>query len=205
MAELAALGAVEPRAVPGGVAFAASWQTCYAANLWSRLASRVLWRVGRFDYRDEHDLFRAVRAVDWPRLFGVERSLRVDLAAGLVLLSGWTPGEPLLDPMCGGGTILVEAAAIARARAPGAGRRFAFERLANFDPALWARVRAAAQPRAPARPAIYGSDTDARALAAARRNNLAAAGVERWVKIERAGALECRLYEFRMVAGSHRR
>lgn len=76
---------------------------------------------------------------------------------------------------------------------------------AGVSPSSGLRTSILRSGRAPARPAIYGSDTDARALAAARRNNLAAAGVERWVKIERAGALECRLYEFRMVAGSHRR
>ena len=49
-----------------------------------------------------------------------EAPLRENLAAGIVLLSGWKPEEPLLDPMCGGGTLLVEAAAMARGRAPGA-------------------------------------------------------------------------------------
>ena len=62
-----------------------------------------------------------------------EAPLRENLAAGIVLLSGWKPEEPLLDPMCGGGTLLVEAAAMARGRAPGAKRRFGFEKLKVFD------------------------------------------------------------------------
>jgi putative N6-adenine-specific DNA methylase len=270
-AELAPLGARETRTAPGGVAFRGGWETCYAANLWSRLASRILWRIAEFGCRDERDLYAAARAVDWPRHFAVERSLRVsvaarasplrsldfavlrvkdaicdrfrdeigrrpdvdraapevrvhlylegthaalyldtsgealfrrgwraarveaplreNLAAGIVLLSGWKPHEPLLDPMCGGATLLVEAAAIARSRAPGERRRFGFEKLAGYDPALWARVRAKPPAAPPAAPEIYGSDTDAKALAAARRN-LAAAGVERWVKLQRADVLE---------------
>jgi len=58
------------------------------------------------------------------------------------MLSGWRPGEPLLDPMCGGATLLVEAAAMARGRAPGARRAFGFEKLAVFDPALWEKLNA---------------------------------------------------------------
>jgi putative N6-adenine-specific DNA methylase len=49
-AELAALGAQDVTQSPGGVAFSGDWAVCYAANLWSRLASRVLWRVAEFGY-----------------------------------------------------------------------------------------------------------------------------------------------------------
>jgi putative N6-adenine-specific DNA methylase len=359
--ELAALGAADARPVPGGVAFAGSWQTCFRANFWSRVASRVLWRIGEFAYRTEEDLYREARGIDWPRLFDVGSTLRVNvsaqksplksldfatlrikdavcdrfrdavgrrpdvdrarpdvrvhafleaargalyldtsgeplfkrgwrsrsgeaplrenLAAGIVLLSGWKFDEPLLDPMCGAGTILVEAAAMARGRAPGANRRFGFEKLTGFDPVLWGQVRKESKPPSSGSLQVFGSDSDPRALTEARRN-LAAAGVERWVKLERAdilertapapagvmianppygerlgsrerladfyprlgaalkrnyagwrchfltadlrmpkllrlqaqrrvplfnGALECRLYEFRMVAGSHRK
>src|SRR6476661_4787740 len=80
-AELASLGAKDAVAVAGGVAFAGDWLVCYRANLWSRLASRVLWRVAEFDYRDEKDLYEAARLPDWPRLFAVERSLRVNVSA----------------------------------------------------------------------------------------------------------------------------
>lgn len=272
-AELAALGAREVTQLPGGVAFRGDWGVCYAANLWSRLASRVLWRVAEFGYASENDLYAAAREVDWTRHFPVERTLRVNvsatrsplksldfatlrvkdavcdrfrdaagrrpdvdranpdvrvhvfleaargalyldtsgeplfkrgwrsgageaplrenLAAGLVLLSGWKFDEPLLDPMCGAGTILVEAAAMARGRAPGARRTFGFENLKVFDPKLWERVkRETTEASRPSRALqLYGSDNDPRALADARRN-IAAAGVDRWVKLERADILE---------------
>ena len=360
--ELAALGAREVRAVPGGVAFSGGWSACYAANLGSRLASRVLWRIAEFGYRDEKDLYQTAKAVDWRKYFDVERTIRVavsaqksplksldfatlrikdavcdrfrddtgrrpsvdraapevrihafleeakgafymdtsgeplfkrgwrsgrteaplreNLAAGLVLLSGWTFDQPFLDPLCGGGTILAEAAAMARGRAPGANRSFGFEKLKSFDASLWERTkRESRHPDPPKALQLFGSDNDPRALSEAKRT-LAAAGVERWVKLERAdvleraapadsgvmianppygerigssdelaqfypklgdalkkrfagwrchfftadlrlaklirleaarrtvlwnGALECRLYEFRMVAGSHRK
>jgi putative N6-adenine-specific DNA methylase len=65
----------------------------------------------------------------------------------------------LLDPMCGGGTLLVEAAAIALDVAPGAGRSFGFEKLAAFDAALWQRVRSAQAPTRGRSPlSIFGSD-----------------------------------------------
>jgi len=361
-AELAALGAHEPRPVPGGVAFAGDWASCYRANLGSRIASRILWRVAQFPYRNEDDLYAAARAIDWPERFSVrckirvnvtaqrsplqslefaalkvkdavcdcfrdrlgsrpdvdraapdvrihvfleqaggalyldtsgeplfkrgwrrgraEAPLRENLAAGIVMLSGWRPEEPLLDPMCGGGTLLAEAAAMARDRAPGMNRSFGFEKLKVFDSSEWERIKKDSKNSQNSRsPRLFGSDSDPRALNEARRN-LAEAGVERWVKLECAdvlerpapaaagvlianppygerigakdelaafyprlgdalkrnfagwrayfftadrrleklirlqaskrtplynGALECRLYEFRMVAGSHRR
>jgi 23S rRNA (guanine2445-N2)-methyltransferase len=119
-----------------------------------------------------------------------EAPLRENLAAGIVMLTGWRPDEPLLDPMCGGGTLLVEAAAMARQRAPGARRSFGFEKLEMFDAKTWQAVRAEEQAKEK-QPGLqlYGSDSDPGALDAARRN-LAAAGVERWVKLERGDILE---------------
>jgi putative N6-adenine-specific DNA methylase len=266
--ELKALGAGDAVAVAGGVTFRGTWETCYRANLWSRVASRVLWKVGAFSYRSEDDIYRATRGVDWPRYFSVERTLRVNLtaqksplkslefttlrikdavcdrfrdkhgqrpsvertnpdvrvhafveahrctlyldtsgeplfkrgwrtgqgeaplrenlAAGIVMLTGWTPEEALLDPMCGGGTLLVEAAAMARGRAPGAKRGFGFEKLAAFDARAWDVVKR--ERRAEASPRLYGSDNDPQALRDARRN-LATAGVERWVELEQADVL----------------
>jgi putative N6-adenine-specific DNA methylase len=257
-------------AVPGGVAFAGGWDACYRANLWSRLASRILWRIGEFSYRNEQEVYAAARAIDWPRYFRVEQTLRVNvtaqksplkslefatlrikdavvdrfrealgkrpsveranpdvrvhafleadrgtfyldtsgeplfkrgwragpteaplrenLAAGILMLTGWQPQEPLLDPMCGGATLLVEAAAMARGRAPGAKRGFAFEQLSAFDAALWERVKRETHAKE-ASPQLYGSDNDAKALSGARRN-LAEAGVERWVELAEADVLE---------------
>jgi putative N6-adenine-specific DNA methylase len=268
--ELEPLGAKDIQCVAGGVAFSGDWPVCYRVNLWSRIASRVLWRVGEFDYRNEDEVYAAAKALDWPKLFGVERTIRVNvtaqksplkslefvtlkikdavcdrfrdalgrrpdvdrampdvrihafleekkgtlyldtsgeplfkrgwrteqgeaplrenLAAGIVMLTGWQPGEALLDPMCGGGTLLVEAAAMARGRAPGAKRAFGFEKLGSSDPDLWERVKTETKEN-PAEPRLFGSDSDPEALKSARRN-LAAAGVERWVKLEQADILQ---------------
>lgn len=96
----------------------------------------------------------------------VEAPLRENLAAGIVQLTGWNKATPLLDPLCGGGTLPLEAAMIARNIAPGLGRRFAFELFANFDPALWKTVQTQAQAKQlPASPAsIYASDRDTQAV-----------------------------------------
>jgi len=272
-AELAALGARAVQQVPGGVAFSGEWRICYAANLWSRLASRVLWRIAEFGYAGESDIYEAARKIDWPQFFDVgcklrvnvsaqkspltsldfatlrikdavcdrfrdalgrrpdvdranpevrvhafldatrctlyldtsgeplfkrgwragagEAPLRENLAAGIVMLSGWMPEAPLLDPMCGGATLLVEAAAMARGKAPGANRRFGFEKLKVFRASAWEKEkRESLRPRDPPRTLqIFGSDTDPRVLGDARRN-IAAAGVDRWVKLERADILE---------------
>jgi len=114
--------------------------------------------------------------------------LRENLAAGIIMLTGWQPDEPLLDPMCGGGTLLVEAAAMARGRAPGARRSFGFEKLSMFDLSLWEKVRKEEGQKQP-NLHLFGSDTDPKALNAARRN-LAEAGIERWVQLERSDILE---------------
>jgi len=125
----------------------------------------------------------------WRRA-SVDAPLRENLAAGIVQLTGWRPEEPLLDPMCGGGTLLAEAAGIALGIAPGSGRAFGFERLRSFDARLWQRVKSGAGARrTSAKVAIFGSDVDPRALEAARRN-LASAGFGDLARIERADVLE---------------
>jgi putative N6-adenine-specific DNA methylase len=266
--ELASLE-IQATAVAGGVAFTGGWRDCYRANLWSRVASRILWRIAQFDYRNEHDLYASARALDWTRWFRAERTLRVNvtaqksplkslefatlrikdavcdcfrdaqgkrpsidradpdvrvhafleagrctlyldtsgeplfkrgwrsgvadaplrenLAAGILMLTGWKPDEVLLDPMCGGGTFLVEAGAMARGRAPGAKRAFGFERLTAFDAMAWEAVRHETRPERV--PDLHASDNDPKALNATRRN-LAEAGVERWTRIERVEMLE---------------
>ncbi len=79
--ELAALGARDVGAVDGGVAFGGHLALCYAANLESRVASRVLWRVGEARYRSERDIFDTARALAWPKLFDVHRTIRVNVSA----------------------------------------------------------------------------------------------------------------------------
>ena len=70
-----------------------------------------------------------------------EAPLKENLAAGLLALAGWTPAQPLYDPFCGSGTIVIEAAQQALGIAPGLSRGFAFERLLDFDASRWAAVR----------------------------------------------------------------
>jgi putative N6-adenine-specific DNA methylase len=270
--ELDQLRAGDIAATDGGVAFTGPLELAYRANLESRLASRVLWRVGSGDYRDERDVYALAQGLDWPRWFRADRTLRVDvaatrsplkslefatlrikdavcdrhraasgtrpsvskdrpdvrvhayltadratfyldtsgeplfkrgfrretveaplrenLAAGLLRLADWRPGLPLLDPMCGSGTIAVEAALIALDIAPGLKRTFGFQKLGWYDGPTWQRIKQAAQRRMrPPEPAgIYASDDDARAIERCDAN-LAAAGVAAAVAAERIDAL----------------
>ena len=117
--------------------------------------------------------------------------LRENLAAGVIALSGWTPGTPFLDPMCGSGTIAIEAAALAADRAPGLARTFGFQKLAWFDGPTWQRIRQRARDRVRKAPAVLGitaRDLDPDALERARRN-AAAAGVSEWLVIEQGDVL----------------
>jgi putative N6-adenine-specific DNA methylase len=120
-----------------------------------------------------------------------EAPLRENLAAGILRLAGWMPGTPLLDPMCGSGTILLEAACTALDIAPGLGRHFAFEKLKNFDARrwreLWQRTAARQKPKVPL--PIYGSDLSGNVLKAARAN-FTAAGLPNVVSLKRANVLE---------------
>jgi len=98
--------------------------------------------------------------------------LRETLAAALLLLCEYDPLLPFVDPLCGAGTIPLEAALMALRRAPGLGRAFAFERWPGVDAGLWAGLRAeAASAALPAAAApIVGRDHSAAAIGAARRN-----------------------------------
>lgn len=117
--------------------------------------------------------------------------LRENLAAGIIKLSGWQPGTPFLDPMCGSGTFLIEAAMMALNIPPGLRRGFAFEKFGNFDSAGWQALRKDAQ--AGIKPLtllpIWGSDKDIRAVRIAQKN-LAAAGLEQAVTVQPADVLE---------------
>lgn len=271
--ELVDFGGADVRAVNGGVHFTGDWTLGYRANLESRVASRILWKVSQSPYRNETDVYRSAQALPWEKwitadqtlrvnvaaqqcplrsldfvtlrikdavcdrfralsgnrpsvdteapdvrihafldsrdvtlyldtsgepLFkrgyrkaGTEAPLRENLAAGILKLAGWTPGTPLLDPLCGSGTLLLEAAQIALGWAPGRNRRFAFQGLKVFDHAAWERVQqqsrageAAVSPQP-----IYGSDLYGEALKAARAN-LAGAGLEGAVQLKQANVLE---------------
>ena len=271
--ELAAIGATDVAATEGGVAFAGDLGLAYRANLETRIASRVLWRVGGGAYRDERDLYELVRSLDWARHFAPTRTLRVDvaatrspltslefatlrtkdavcdrmradhgvrpsidkrspdvrvhlhltdrdasiyvdtsgeplfkrgyrrdadeaplrenLAAGILALAQWQPAIPLLDPMCGSGTIVAEAAQIAANRAPGLMRTFGFQKLAWYDGPTWQRIKQAARDRIrlpSGAPAIFASDM-ADAAVALTRTTLRSAQVDAFVDVTRADVL----------------
>jgi 23S rRNA (guanine2445-N2)-methyltransferase len=120
-----------------------------------------------------------------------EAPLRENLAAGIIALTGWRPDEPFFDPMCGSGTVLLEAAQIALGIAPGSRRTFAFERLQGFDPALWRDLRNAAHERATGdrKAAIFGADRDGSVLENARAA-LEQTGLAGAVRLECADVLE---------------
>ena len=253
--DIAAAGVTDLKAIPGGVHFVADWPTCYAINLHSRIATRVLWRVANGKYAREDDIYKLALDTPWAKWFAAKQTIRVDVvavksplkslefitlrikdavcdrfradkgtrpsvdtrepevrihgfltadectlyidtsgaplyqrglrqktveaplkenvAAGILRLSGWQPGTPLLDPMCGSGTFLAEAAQIALNIAPGSGgRSFGFQRLKNFRLETWKDLLDSAQDaEKPARHAqIYGSDISPVAVRAALAN-----------------------------------
>jgi putative N6-adenine-specific DNA methylase len=103
--------------------------------------------------------------------------LRENLAAGMLRVAGWKPGTPLFDPMCGSGTILVEAAQMVQGIPPGARRRFAFEQFRDFDRQAWQDMKAAIKPNPlPSEPTIFGSDISGD-MVAMTRHNLKVAGI----------------------------
>ncbi|MEK7230468.1 MAG: THUMP domain-containing protein [Pseudomonadota bacterium] len=271
--ELAALGATDVKTTDGGTHFAGPLQLCYRANLESRIASRILWRVAVAPYRSEDDIYRTTLALTWPLWFEASNTLRVNvsalrcplksldfvtlrikdaicdafrslggerpsidtrapdvrvhafltaeeltlyldtsgeplfkrgyrsaageaplrenLAAGILRLAGWTPGEPLLDPMCGSGALPIEAALMALDIAPGARRSFGFEKLKNFDRKLWDKLKSDTLARERPRTAlpIYGSDLYGDELKTAHAN-LAAAGLQDVISLKQANVLE---------------
>ena len=270
--ELTALGARDVEATHGGVGFSGDWQTCYRANLESRIATRVMWRLAQGRYQSEEDIYRLAYGATWAKWFTVDDTIRIyvtakqsplrslefvtlkikdavcdhfrtvtgkrpsvdtanpavrihafltrdrvtlyldtsgeplykrgykpaaveaplkeNLAAGILRISGWQPGEALIDPMCGSGTFLIEAAQIALDIAPGLGRSFAFERFRHFDRAAWAAIRKAAEVRrkSPRPLRIYGSDVVGEQVRRSRVN-LQAAGLADCVTLDRADFL----------------
>ncbi|MEX3977188.1 class I SAM-dependent RNA methyltransferase [Paraburkholderia caribensis] len=244
--------------VPGGVHFKGGWAAGMAANLHSRIASRVLLKIAHRPYRNEQDIYGLALEQRWEQWFSANETLRVDvtaiksplrslefatlrvkdaicdrlrdktgarpsidtgapdvrvfafltatdctlyldtsgeplfkrgwrldkgaaplrenLAAGILRLTGWTPGTPLYDPMCGSGTFLAEAAQVALSIAPGVERRFGFEKLKQYDVSAWQTLKVAAQEAKRAARAgrgdllIFGSDISDNMLEKARAN-----------------------------------
>lgn len=125
------------------------------------------------------------------RLGPVEAPLRENLAAGILRLTGWTPHDLLLDPMCGSGTIPLEAALMARQAAPGIARNFGFERLLIHDATQWERQREAAKATqvAAAPSAIYASDRDPAMVEIAQRT-FRGAGIADDIRLKQSDILE---------------
>ncbi|OFT24623.1 DNA methylase [Neisseria sp. HMSC03D10] len=121
-----------------------------------------------------------------------EAPMRENLAAGLLLLAGYDGTQPFQDPFCGSGTIVIEAAWIATRRAPGLMRRFGFEKLKNFDAALWKKLQHEAETQIrPAPAAISGSDND-RYMIRAAVANAQAAEVDTFIRFEVKDAQDTR-------------
>ena len=95
--------------------------------------------------------------------------MRESMAALFLRQCGYDGKEPVLDPMCGSGTFVIEAAEIAAGFKPGRSRRFAFEQLSTFDTAAWQRMRASESRMAPPIK-FHGSDRDAGAVRMSRAN-----------------------------------
>ena len=127
--------------------------------------------------------------------------LKENLAAGLIALTGWDGSLPLADPLCGSGTLLIEAVRMALGRAPGLGaasgpaRQFALERWPDFDAGVWQQELAAARAQArntladgrPLAP-VVGLEREPAVLEQAR-SNAEAAGVAPWIDLQQG---DCR-------------
>lgn len=273
--ELTDLGAAAPVESRAGVAFQGPLTIGYRACLWSRVASRVLLTLSRFQAADADALHARVEQICWEdhvapdgtiavqavcgpgtiidhsgyaalkvkdaivdrlrsrygvrpsvdthqpdlrvhlhlhgelatisvdlsgeplhrrcyRVDGGSAPLKENLAAGLLGLAGWpllaAQGHPFLDPMCGSGTLVIEAAQMAADLAPGLHRPFGLLRWRGHDPAAWELLQREAAERAEqghtqVRSAIIGFDADATAVGRAREN-ARRAGVGELVRLE---------------------
>ncbi len=101
--------------------------------------------------------------------------MRETMAALMLRACGYDGSEPVVDPMCGSGTFVIEAAEMALGLMPGRSRQFAFEKLANFDAGAWAGMRDAPAPK-PTTSRFHGFDRDAGAIRMSE-SNAARAGV----------------------------
>jgi putative N6-adenine-specific DNA methylase len=112
--------------------------------------------------------------------------MKENLAAGLIRLTGWQKDIPIIDPMCGSGTILIEAALMAMNVSPGSLRRgFGFENLKDFEESVYDRViddvATAEKTELPFK--FYGFDTDRKVLQAAK-DNARRAGVDHLIEFK---------------------
>ena len=114
----------------------------------------------------------------------VEAPLNEVLAAGMILLSGWQGDTDFIDPMCGSGTLIIEAALIARNMAPGLFRKeYAFEKWPDFDADLFDEIYNDESLEREFNHKIYGYDIDMKAVNTARLN-VKAAGLSDIISVE---------------------
>ncbi|MEQ1718864.1 MAG: class I SAM-dependent RNA methyltransferase [Hyphomicrobium sp.] len=114
--------------------------------------------------------------------------MRETMASLFLRQCGYDGGEPVVDPMCGSGTFVIEAAEIAAGLKPGRSRHFAFEELATFDRAAWLSMRGTAGATNPGFK-FYGSDRDAGAIRMSRAN-AARAGATDWTEFQQVAISE---------------
>lgn len=127
------------------------------------------------------------------RVANTQAPINEALAAGMLLLAGWNGQSDFYDPMCGSGTLLIEAALIARNIAPGVYRQgFAFEKWADFDANLWDEVYNDDSRECEFKHKIYGSDAGFYAVQAATKN-IQSASLQRDIEVKQIRVEELRL------------
>ena len=127
------------------------------------------------------------------RVANTQAPINEALAAGMLLLAGWNGQSDFYDPMCGSGTLLIEAALIARNIAPGVYRQgFAFEKWADFDANLWDEVYNDDSREREFKHKIYGSDAGFYAVQAATKN-IQSASLQRDIEVKQIRIEELRL------------
>lgn len=254
--ELTSLGATVVKTGLGVVQFTSELDNAWRICLWSRLATRILREIDRFDINEQSDVYDVANRIDWTEQMQLKQRFAIDcvgkhptidntqfgamrlkdaiadqfraktghrpdvdkdephvrfqlrlerqmfvflrdfsgpslhqrgyrkekgeaplkehLAAALLVRSGWDKASPLVDPFCGSGTLVIEAALLARNLAPGLKRpRFAFEADADFDQAKYQQLRGEALGARRAMPEhcqLFGFDLDASQVQKAKQN-----------------------------------
>lgn len=129
------------------------------------------------------------------RVANTQAPINEALAAGMLLLAGWNGQGDFYDPMCGSGTLLIEAALIARNIAPGIYRKgFAFEKWANFDADLFEDISSDDSRERDFQHKIYGSDAGFYAVQAANKN-IQSAHLQRDIEVKQIRIQELKLAE----------